>query len=227
MSRALLIAQLSKIAKRWNTLEHKLKRTEQLTEGVVQAAINELRYAGRRVVDAWLVLEKPDPTDADFQEAFELLVVANQYMSNADHDAMDAVTAFLASTIHRLASEIGMDGLARLYPDAKRLDAAIQDAEVKRASSRGDRTQRDAIYASLYEDYWELFTNGIQAIEEIEEQSQFQLLKKEDERKAERERALAAEAKLKRWQAVSIGLGIVAAVMGIIWYTWLFWGLRR
>lgn len=79
---------LAKLAAHMNKIERRLKQAEQLREEVVIPGINELRYAGRRFIDAWAISALPSITDEQKKEARDHLVVARQYLENADHDVI-------------------------------------------------------------------------------------------------------------------------------------------
>ena len=67
----------------------------------------------------------------------------------ARHDAIDAITAYIADKIDDITYELGVDVVLTCYPEMPKLVSelgCIQDAIVH---SRENRMDRDAIYATL------------------------------------------------------------------------------
>ena len=127
----------------WNSAEEALKQAETVQGEVVAPSINELRYAGRKVVEALALPD--DETD----QALRLLDDAVFDCMRARHDAIDAITAFITEKIDDLTARLGVDVVLTCYPDMPRLVAElgrVQDAIVR---SRENRLDRDAIYATL------------------------------------------------------------------------------
>ena len=50
-----------------------------------------MRYAGRQIVDAWIIYSKHTLTEDDYEKIDEKFTVVNQYLDNANHDIIDVV----------------------------------------------------------------------------------------------------------------------------------------
>lgn len=86
---------LAEIAALWNQVERRAKLVEQFRGEAVIPCINEMRYAGRRIVDV-VIAERTGVPNPDFNTA-EQLAIAKNFLFNADHDLTDA--AFLLEPI--------------------------------------------------------------------------------------------------------------------------------
>lgn len=85
-------ALLAELAKEWNRIEGRAKEIESFRGEAIMASINEMRYAGRRVVDFLVATNQEGLSEAQITEH---LVVARTYLVNADHDLTDAVIFFV------------------------------------------------------------------------------------------------------------------------------------
>lgn len=137
--------QLTEIAKRWDKVETRLKEIEQISGEARIPAINELRYAGRQIADALL----KQITNADGIENH--VMVAHQYVRNADHDITDALLDFIKRRLNRALSQYSLATVTSHYPYVPEMKDAISKAEAMIRNSRGDRSKRDAIYDEIYE----------------------------------------------------------------------------
>ena len=88
-------ALLSEIVSEWNRAEQEIKRAEQLAGKAVTPAINELRYGGRRVIDALQGIANGD----DPQKIQDLLRDACFDCHRARHDAIDASISTIILTL--------------------------------------------------------------------------------------------------------------------------------
>ena len=119
---------LAVLAAHMNKIEKRLKQAEQLREEVVIPAINELRYAGRRFVDAWALCALKSPTEEQKQEARDHIVIARQYLQNADHDCTDAICFFIHGEINRIQRQYGVEEIVKVYPDYTKFARQMSDA---------------------------------------------------------------------------------------------------
>lgn len=96
------------VADAWDKAEHAIKLAEQVNGQVVNPAIYELRYAGRRLIEADQLEAK-----GDLEEAAKRLGDAQMDCMRARHDAVDAATSKI--TVH-LELAIDKLGASREYP---------------------------------------------------------------------------------------------------------------
>lgn len=134
---------IQEIASEWNTAEKAVKHAENVDGEVVFPAIQELRYAGRRLVDA-LAIQESDP-----MEAVALARDAKFFCHRARHDAIDAATqkmaGDLAVAVEYLSAGIIMEKFAK-FPTFYRSLLKIRD---RVAISRENREDRDKIYNTI------------------------------------------------------------------------------
>lgn len=111
---------LIELIKQWNVAEERIKKAEQVRGNeVVASAIFELRYAGRKMIDAFaLALQKDlraDQSSHDKVHAF--LADATEDCVKAKHDAIDAMMTFITSWFDRVERSLGLTALQRYFPD--------------------------------------------------------------------------------------------------------------
>lgn len=145
-----LSARLATLAAFWNQIEKRVKEVEQLRSGrPAIPAINELRYAGRKFVDAWSYIAKPNPSDEDNDNCEECIVVANQYLINADHDAIDAALVFVYRTVYDVKKKYGAKRLLGAVPNFLDILDEIDLYKSMVSTSREDRAKRTEIYTEI------------------------------------------------------------------------------
>jgi hypothetical protein len=151
-----LDARLRELITQWNIAERRIKQAENArAQEVVASAIFELRYAGRKVVDAiHLVLSQnwqDDETTAEQIHAY--IDDAIEDCIKAKHDAIDAVMSFVVRWFLEQERLIGLRNVQNFYPKYLPLTAKITDIQEKIEQSRGDRTRlRESIYDEIEKD---------------------------------------------------------------------------
>jgi hypothetical protein len=145
-----LLACLSAIEAQWNEAEAYVKHVERLRRGlVVGASINELRYAGRRMVEAYgRIKDKPGDVTAR-AEALVLLGEVKHFCIRARHDAIDGAVTYIDQALAKLESEFGPDLLHDKFPKYLDMKQALQEIGIIMSQSRGDREARDRLYHDL------------------------------------------------------------------------------
>ncbi|MDT0506659.1 hypothetical protein [Novosphingobium sp. MMS21-SN21R] len=136
---------LREIAKEWNKAESAIKRSEQVVGDLSIPAISELRYAGRRLIDA-LDAAHHDGNSARIQG---LLEDARFCCHRAQHDAIDAALAKIGIDLDSMTSKLGFDAILHAYPDFRTLYTDFVQARQKVAESRENREDRNGIYDAL------------------------------------------------------------------------------
>lgn len=125
--------------------EENIKLCEQIASRAIIPAINELRYAGRRIVDA---LNKACKGGSE-QEVRALLEDARFNCHRARHDALDAALDVMALDFDNLTKRLGTDAVIQAYPDFQSLYRDLMKARRQIRLSRGDRENRNAIYETI------------------------------------------------------------------------------
>jgi hypothetical protein len=206
-----IAAALLRHCEQWNIAERRIKKAEHVRGGeVVAAAIFELRYAGRKIVDAITLLSETNwtPTTEERQKILGLISDATEDCVKAKHDAIDAMLTFMAAWFQQTEERVGLSFLATCFPDYVNITALIIDVQEKTSISRGDRTKiRDQTYSQIedekFEKILELFERARTSEERIEKQ-----IENEDVRRA-------SEARKYRYSMIVGVLGLLLGIIGI------------
>jgi hypothetical protein len=137
---------LKHIQNEWNQAEEDIKTAEQVVQNIVIPAIKELRYGGRRIVDALALITSDEPNDENIRI---LLEEARFDCRRARHDAVDAATAKIAADLEIMVKQLGYEAILPVYSEFPKLYNNLQSVREKIAQSRGQRDNRDAIYAMI------------------------------------------------------------------------------
>ena len=122
-------ALLNSVLAEWNRAEEDIKIAEQVANKVVNPSIKELRYAGRRLVEALVKLQNAAP----FEEVEALLNDALFNCHRARHDAVDAGTSKIAIDLDIMTTRLGYEVILPVHPAFPKL---VQDLRVIRTKSR-------------------------------------------------------------------------------------------
>jgi hypothetical protein len=145
---------LTQIAVEWDKAEKLVKRAERIRSQVVLASINELRYAGRRLVDAWHLKTAAETDDAQRvlfdRHVSDALLACNR----AQHDAVDAIVLFLQKVVNKYEEEFGLALLAEKYPRIFDIKATLRIADDLITGSREHRDTRDDDYDRLADEHF-------------------------------------------------------------------------
>lgn len=136
---------LESIRDEWGRAERDIKLAEQVCNEIVFPSINELRYGGRRVVDAVHGLL----TGAPAQEVDALFADARFDCHRARHDAVDTATAKIAITIEIMVEKLKYEAILPVFPDFALLVNNLAAVREKISISRKDRENREAIYTAI------------------------------------------------------------------------------
>lgn len=145
--------RLAAIAARWNDVERRMKEVELLRGETILAAVNELRYTGRRIADVLLLLSEDCPEESMLVKIDEHLIVAENYLINADHDLTDAAVLFVSLRVQRIIEAHGIKKLKATSPDFDPLSSTLDEAKRIVIESRGNRQARTEFYDRLARDH--------------------------------------------------------------------------
>ncbi len=134
---------LRRIGEEWNKAETAIKLAEQVNGKIVNPAIYELRYAGRKIVEAREI------HDADPHRAGELLRDSMMDCLRARHDAVDAATSKITADLDIAVHTLGAKTVLSCFPEWSDMYEAVCAVKEKIAVSRANRTDREAIYATI------------------------------------------------------------------------------
>jgi hypothetical protein len=136
---------LNSVLIEWNRAEEDIKIAEQVANKVVNPSIKELRYAGRRIVEALIKFQKSAPN----HEISALLNDALFDCYRARHDAIDAGTSKIAIDLDIMTSKLGYEVILPVHPAFPKLFQDLQKIREKIIESRRDRENRENIYSVL------------------------------------------------------------------------------
>lgn len=131
----------------WNEAERVIKKAELLDSKVVMAAINELRYAGRRIADAILAANGNNHDDG--KTAVQYIQDAHFRCLCAQHDAVDAALFFLNRRIDAIENTFGFGTITKYFPDYTNFLAERDAVAGLVERTRADRTQRATLYKEI------------------------------------------------------------------------------
>jgi hypothetical protein len=138
--------RLAALAAHWNGVEKRIKQYENFSGDANASAINELRYAGRKITDALVrITTNQDPGTE--------ITIAENYMVNADHDVTDGVCFIVLRHVNRVIRQHGMDKINEHYPEFFDTYPLVGQAQKIVEGSREDRINRKADYARLANEF--------------------------------------------------------------------------
>ncbi|MEQ1888028.1 MAG: hypothetical protein ABL951_02475 [Alphaproteobacteria bacterium] len=155
---------LAEIAREWDKADKDIKFAEQVCQKITISSIFELRYAGRRIIDALNMIA----ADADLKDVTLLLQEAKFDCHRARHDAIDAATSKIALDIDNMGRKLGYNAILKAYPGFAAFRYLLSGIRKKIAASRGNRQNREAIYASIEEDGFKGLVDEFDKIQEAE-----------------------------------------------------------
>ena len=138
------------LAQLWNRIEPRVKEYEHFAGAANISAINELRYAGRRLIDA---LQIATTAGGDAAKVADHLVVAEAYLVNADHDVTDGVCFIVMKHVDKVIRRHGREAIAEHVPDFWEVYPLVLKAQKITQCSRGERQNRKDDYRTLANEY--------------------------------------------------------------------------
>ena len=165
--------KLEQLLARWNEVQGRLKRAEQISQFTVVPAINELRYAGRMLVAA---LSNARPNEQNgIPSLDDAIIIAGQYITNAEHDISDALIYFFQKKADDLNQRFGAGAISKEYPKYSELLDNLKRARQLVIASRSNIAKRTENYRQITEitdtirdDYFSLVDGEILFALEIE-----------------------------------------------------------
>ena len=197
-------SQISQFCNDWNKTEKWVKKGENINGNVVLPSINEMRYAGRRLVDAFEAAEKNDAEAAmrHFSEARDNLIKAR-------HDAVDSIIHHFSENTNKYRENLGAGNLQKHFSEYGTLFSLLKNIESEISNSREKRENRDTIYGKIMQKdlpkLCELYSSLDASIPAIE-----QNIKKEDRHRAEEMQQMATT------RSISIWIAIISSIIAII-----------
>lgn len=124
----------------WDSAEKYLKIAEQVSDYAVIPGINELRYAGRKVLEASV---------SDENTAKQILSDARMDCYRAQHDSIDVSVSIINTSTALMIKKFGYDRIVAVLPDLTNFIEDITIAQEKIANSREKRNNRFDVYDDI------------------------------------------------------------------------------
>ena len=204
----------------WDKAEQAIKQAEMVSSEVSIPSINELRYAGRRLVDALRHKDK-DPI-----KARDLLRDARFDCQRARHDAIDCATSFMNKMVITATGRFSASNIRDNFPDLIEFRTQLIDAQNKISRSRHDRENRNAIYDVIRNTDLDRLISSYQRLEASED---FLTKTAEEEKRAAEEAKKAAEEakeeakkdkrrdKITTWGSLVVGIAsVLVALLAVL-----------
>ena len=130
----------------WNELEADLKMYESLESMLLVIAINEMRYAGHKILEGLYEYQKNDP---DMSEIKRSLVLAKANLERGSEDVFDATFFVVSRQLSNLLGKKSGDALEKAYPHFRDTLETLHEAKSLVAESRSNPKNRSHIYRTL------------------------------------------------------------------------------
>lgn len=193
---------------RWSDVQAEIKRAEQISRLAVGPSVNELRYAGRILVAAFVkeLDQKPIPLNEKEEEDInsftfsEKIAIADQYLINADNDISDSLFYFFQSRADDINGRYGSGAVVKRHEPYQ---AFLDDLKLSRdliIESRRNVEKRKENYKKL-KPIRERLISGYFDLQKSEALMAVELYKKDRE--------------IKRYQIISAVL-VALVVAGVI-----------
>ena len=136
--------KIAALCEDWNEAEKCVKEGELFNKDAVMPSINELRYAGRRLVDACAAAQNGDMRAADAH-----LLEAGENLTKARHDVADSVIGYISERASDIREQVGASALKKNFSGYENLFGTLKNASRQILLSRKDRTRRNEIYGGI------------------------------------------------------------------------------
>lgn len=222
---------LRRAAAQWDRAERIIKQAERLGDAVVLPSINELRYAGRRLVDAINLAFDPNAVakygDSEVKRRVAAFVhEVEQNCLRAEHDAVDASITFLHGRIGLMVETFGSRIVYQFFPKYIEMNRDVAEAEKFITLSRENREQRPNTYAHIADNhlprlldlYDVMKANEDAIIAQMEEEKarESDLIRQIENVNARLDQAEKDKRKGKVWTFLGWGVALLASVIGAL-----------
>lgn len=157
----------------WRDIERWIKIAEQVNKRAVIPAINELRYAARQLYYGIMLFRKHKLSDGEKSSINKRIIIADQYLMNADHDVIDAIVGFYSKTIEVIDNEVGMSQVSTHFPKYHAFREMVFSAEQQISATRHDAAERKKAYRAIREGDLKELISDYKALREAEVQARF------------------------------------------------------
>lgn len=170
-------AKYSEFVESWEKAEEVLKKVERIKNEAFLPSINELRYAGRRIVQAHsehknvlksevgeglMTCGLTDHVDTHITEAIE-------NCRKARHDAIDSAINFVHERLDTIVDSFGIVLVNQSFPEYRKLRGLMRDMDRKIVESRRGRTQMDDMYEEIKREHLDKMVELYCSLEDSDE----------------------------------------------------------
>jgi hypothetical protein len=173
--------ELARLLEYWKTIELWIKKAEQVNGQAVIPAINELRYASRQLFQAVRLLQKNTLEPCDLSVIEKRLIIAHQYLLNADHDVCDAIISFFAENIKHLDSTYGVSEITTSFVEYPFLRERVSDCYGLIAGSRGEYNDRQKNYGEIRTNHFSHIIGSYQKLVDAEVAARLRMARLQDQ----------------------------------------------
>lgn len=157
----------------WREIERWIKIAEQVNKKAVIPAINELRYASRQLYYAINLLTRRSLSAGDISSIRKRIIIADQYLMNADHDVIDSIIGFYSKIVETIDKEVGSSTVSNHFDEYPNFKKRLRAAEKAIADSRHDATERKKTYRKIRDTDLTVMVEQYQALLDAEVQARF------------------------------------------------------
>ena len=198
-----IIGELLVASRLWGEAEETIKLFDKLSSEASIPAINELRYAGRRMTNAITAYHDMESGSDKDQEIKRHLTEARENCLKADHDAVDAIVYYIERRLQELENFVGPSRIATFFPKYTEIIRKINQVSENMTKSRnGKKDSREKYYKKIKQD---LLPDIIDFYSSIT---------------ASENRILADHTRNQKRERIYLGLAIGGVIIGVI--QWLF-----
>ena len=149
-----IISCIAGLCDEWDKTEKWIKDGEFVVGDTIIPSINEMRYAGRQLVDACRMAQ-----NSHSEKARNHVLEAGANLTKARHDVVDTCISYICNTMEDEAIRLGAGNILKHFPDYGKILTLLDDIGNKISESRENRKQRDEIYNDIMEnDMLEVFS---------------------------------------------------------------------
>lgn len=139
-----IISCIAGLCDEWDKTEKWIKDGEFIVGDAIIPSINEMRYAGRQLVDACRMAQ-----NSDSQKALDHVLKARADLMKARHDVVDACIGHIYDSVKEAQNQLGAGNIQKHFPDYGKILALLDVTRGKISESRENRKQRDEIYSDI------------------------------------------------------------------------------
>lgn len=203
---------LDRAATQWDRTEALLKRVEVIDNDVFAPGINELRYAGRRLVDA---VREASSESCDKSKVLAYVLEVEQFCFRAQHDCIDAIIASLDERMQLAEETFGYSLLLNNFPQYLDLRNELSAIGKIVVQSRGKRGMRVEIYNDIEENRLQTVIDLTEKLNSCEEVLKSIAEKERDDEIKRKNSARVAEKTL-FWTRVAVAVAVIA--IPVTWF---------